>query len=250
MYRILLSFALVMHTLAAFGQGTAKSVENWQEKFFQSSEVVLPILIDAAIKYSAQIENLDAAKQIALANQSIERKRILSGLSIGSSYSYGSVYNLVDPTGARPVGGVNPFNLPTQSLYNVGAQAGISLFSLLGRRYDLQKQVLLLKQADVNRKLGEREIRRNTINLYQEIVLAKAEQEISQESYQLADLRFKLAEKQFAKQEIEVDKMVTVQEFYARARTVREAARIKYETAFLMMEELIGMKVIDLMNSK
>jgi outer membrane protein TolC len=250
MNRLLLSLALLFYTATAFGQNQPSQETDWQERFFKSPETVLPILIDAALKYSAQIENLDAAKQIALANQSIEKRRILSGLSIGSSYSYGSVYNLVDPTGARPVGGANPFNLPTQSLYNVGVQAGVSLATLLGRRYELQKQELALKQTDANRKIGERDVRRIVINLYQEIVLAKAEQEISQESYQSADLRFKFAEKQFAKQEIQVDKMVTVQEFYARARTAREAARIKYETTFLMMEELIGMKVIDLMNSK
>lgn len=250
MTRIVLCLAIISQTLIAFGQSKPKPADNWQEKFFQSSDIVLPILIDATIKYSAQIEHLDAAKQIALANQSIERKRVLSGLSIGSSYSYGSVYNLVDPTGARPVGGTNPFNLPAQSLYNVGVQAGVSLATLLGRRYELQKQELGLKQADANRKLGEREIRRSVINLYQEIVLAKAEQEISEEAYQTANLRFKLAEKQFASREIQVNEIVTVQEFYARARIVRETAHIRYETAFLLMEELIGMKVIDLMNGK
>jgi hypothetical protein len=227
MNRLSLALALLFYTTTAFGQTPLPQSSNWQDKFFNSPEIVLPILIDAALKYSAQIENLDAAQQIAVANQHLEKKRILSGVSVGSAYSYGSVYNVADPT--RPGGGINPFRLPTQSLYNVGAQAGVSLASLLGRRYDLQKQALLQKQADANRKLGERDLRRTVINLY---------------------LRFKLAEKQFAKQEIQVDKMVTVQEFYARARTSREAARIKYETTFLMMEELIGMKVIDLMNSK
>ena len=250
MNRLLLSLALLFYTAAAFGQNQPSQATDWQEKFFKSPETVLPILIDAAIKYSAQIENLDAAGQIALANQSIERKRILSGLSIGSSYSYGSSYNLADPTGARPVGGVNPFNLPTQSLYSVGVQAGVSLYTLLGRRYELQKQELALKQAGANRKLGEREVRRVVISLYEDVVLAKAEQEISQESYQAANLRFKLAEKQFANREIQVDDMVTVQEFYVRARTAREVARVRYETAFLLLEELIGVKVIDLMNNK
>jgi outer membrane protein TolC len=248
MNRLLLALALLFYTTAALGQTQPLPTANWQEKFFNSPEIVLPILIDAALKYSAQLENLDAAQQIALANQHIERKRILSGLSLGSAYSYGSVYNVADPT--RQVGGINPFSLPTQSLYNVGVQGAVSLATLLGRRYELQKQTLLLKQADANRKLGERDVRRIVINLYQEMNLAKAEQEISQESYQSADLRFKLAEKQFAKHEIRVDEMVTVQEFYARARTAREAARIKYETTFLLMEELIGMKVIDLMNNK
>jgi outer membrane protein TolC len=250
MYKALLSFALVLCTLATFAQNIPKRVENWQDKFFQSSEIVLPILTDAAIKYSAQIENLDAAKQIALADQNIEKKRILSGTLLGSSYSYGNVYSLANSTTASQIGGANPFSLPTRSLYNVGVQTGISLYTLLGRRYELQKQELLIKQADANRKLGEREIRRSVINLYQEIVLAKAEEEISEEAYQAANVRFKLAERQFAAHEIQVDDIVTVQEFYARARTVRETARIRYETAFLLMEELIGMKVIDLMNSK
>ncbi|MBO3273568.1 hypothetical protein, partial [Hymenobacter defluvii] len=117
MNKMLLTFALVLQTLVALSQNSSEPAESWQDKFFESSETVLPVLIDAAIKYSAQIENLDIAQQVALENQKLEKKRILSGLSVGSSYSYGSVYNAIDPAGARPVGGGNPFNLPTQSLY-------------------------------------------------------------------------------------------------------------------------------------
>jgi outer membrane protein TolC len=250
MFRLLLSLALAFQTLLALGQTTPKRDENWQEKFFKSSEVVLPILIDAAIKYSAHVENLDITKQIVIANQKLEKKRILNGLSVGSSYSYGSTYNVVSGTGTVPIGGGNPFNLPTQSLYNVGVQGGVSLYTLLGRRYELQKQTLALKQADANRKIGEREVRQAVINLYQQITLARAEQEISQETYQTASVRFKLAEKQFASRDIEVNDMFAVQEFYSRARVARETARINYETSFLLMEELIGMKITDLMSEK
>nr|GFD08431.1 hypothetical protein [Tanacetum cinerariifolium] len=117
MNRLLLSLALLFYTTVAFGQDQLPPPAKWQDKFFNSPETVIPILIDAALKYSAQIENLNIAKQVALANQHLEKKRILSGLSVGSAYTYGSVYNVVDPT--RPGGGINPFGLPTQSLYNV-----------------------------------------------------------------------------------------------------------------------------------
>lgn len=250
MARITLCLLLILQTLGAYAQSKPKLLESWQQKFFNSSDVVLPILIAAAVKYSAQLENLDAAKEIALDNQKIERRRILNGVVAGSSYSYGSVYNFADATGTRPIGSVNPFNLPTQSFYNVGAQAGISLATLLNRRVEFHRHQMLIKQAEANRKLGEREIRRAVISLYQEVVLSKAEQDISQEAYQAANLRFKLAEKQFANHEIQVGEMATVQEIHVRARIAQETSRVKYETAFLLLEELIGMSVIDLMDSK
>lgn len=250
MNKVILIVVLAFCTLDVLGQSGPLPIVNWQEKFFQSSDLVLPKLFDAAIKYSAQIENLDAAKQIAVENQQLERKRILNGIAIGSTYSYGSIYNLADPTSTRPIGGFNPFNLPTQSLYNVGAQAGISLYTLLGRRHELQRQVFLVKQADANRKIQERVIRQSVITLYQDILLARAQLEISQESYQSANLRFKLAEKQFTNHAIQIDEMATVQETNVRARIALETARIKYETSFLLMEEIVGMKISDLINNK
>jgi len=250
MTRFILSFILAFQVTVTFGQNNVKQTENWQETFFQSSDVVLPLLIDAAITYSAQIEIADAAKQIAIENQKLEKKRILSGISVGAGYTYGSVFNFVDPTSTVPVGGVNPFNLPAQPRYNITAQASMSLYTLLSRRHELQRQELQIKQTDANRKIVEREIRQTVINLYQGVVLARAEQEISQETYQTASLRFKLAEKQFANREIQIDAMSTVQESHARARIAQETAKIRYATSILSLEEVIGMKLADLMNTK
>ncbi|MDQ4140285.1 MAG: hypothetical protein M3142_07145, partial [Bacteroidota bacterium] len=81
MKKILLSLLFSFNIILVFGQNNLKTAEDWQEKFFKSPEVSLPLLIDAAIKYSAQIEKLDAAKQIAYDNIRLSRKQVLNGLA-------------------------------------------------------------------------------------------------------------------------------------------------------------------------
>ncbi|MDQ3292492.1 MAG: TolC family protein [Bacteroidota bacterium] len=247
MKKIILSLLLSSSMLLAFGQNNSKP-EDWQEKFFKSPEVALPLLIDAAVKYSAQIEKLDAGKQIAYDNIRMTRKQVLNGLAIGSGYSYGTMLNTVN--GDQQVSQINAFNLPARAQYNAGINLSLSLGQLLSRRVDVHRQELALKQAEADRKTEEREIRELVIKAYQELTLAKVTWEQSVDALQSADINKKLADKKFKLGQIQLDELMTVNDFYTKALLTQEQFKNRYETAFLLLEELIGTTINDLMNKK
>ncbi|QNF32345.1 TolC family protein [Adhaeribacter swui] len=232
----------------AFGQVSPQPAPDWQDKFFKSPEIALPLLIDAAVKYSAQIEKLDAAKQIAYDNIRLSRKQILNGLAIGSGYSYGTMLNTIN--GDQQVSQINAFNLPARAQYNSGINLSLSLGQLLGRKYEVHRQELTLKQAEADRKTEEREIRQLIIRTYQEVSLAKVTWEQSVDALQSADINKKLADKKFKLGQIELDELMVVNDFYTKSAMAQEQFKNKYETVYLLLEELIGTTINDLMNRK
>ncbi|PSR56665.1 hypothetical protein AHMF7605_25800 [Adhaeribacter arboris] len=248
MKKFLLSILLSCSILLAFGQSNSKLTADWQERFFKAPEVTLPLLIDAAVKYSAQVEKLDAAKQIAYDNIRLSRKQVLNGLAVGTGYSYGSMLNTVN--GDQQVSQINAFNMPARAQYNVGVNLSLSLGQLLSRRYELHRQELVLKQAESDRKTQEREIRQLIINTYQELTLAKVTWEQTVDALQSANVNKKIADKKFKLGQIQLDELMTVNDLYTKAALVQEQFKNKYETTFLLLEELIGMNLNDLMNGK
>lgn len=225
-----------------------KTEDQWLARFFVAEEA-LPLLMEAAISYSAEIERLDHGKSIANEELKLKRRELLSGLALGSGYSYGTRIGVV--TGDQQVQNqINAFVLPAQAQYNVGLMMSLSLDQIFNRRSELHKQVLVIKQSEADRKIKERQIRQLVIGLYQDIVLAKSQLELHQEALQTANIHFKLAEKQFAKGEIQLSEMARISESYTTAATAYGTSKVKYATAILMMEELIGKKLQDLINAR
>ena len=253
MKRLILSIFLSLQVLIALGQTEGQNRPNdWQEKFFQSSEEVLPILFEAAIKNSAQVEKLDLGKEIALQESKIIRKEIFTNVSLGGTYTYGTSFNLLRFANPGQVFdpemlGFNAFKLPSSAQYGTGLTVGLPIGQFLTRHNKIKRQELIQKQFFAESKNTEMEIRKVVIGLYQNIVLAKAELELNQEAFQTASVHYKLAEKQLASGEIMLSEMSVIQETYTRAAIAKETAKVKYETTFLYMEELIGMRIKDLL---
>lgn len=248
--KLLLLIFLALPTGILYAQNNQIALQDtsWQTVFLNAPEVVLPQLMDAAITYSAEIERLEADRQISNENFKLLKKNYLNGLSLGTGYSYGTILNIF--SGDQIVSNFNAFDLPARAQYTTGVSINYSLYDLFGRRNEINIKKLEQQKAEAGRKMGEREIRRAVINLYQEIILAKEQLELYQEAFQSANIHLKLAERQFENGEILVSEMSKVNETYASAAIAHRTATIKYKTAILMMEEIIGMRIIELMLKK
>lgn len=229
-------------------QSDSLSTENnWREVFLESPEYTLPLLMEAAIKNSEDLNKLEMASQIAVEEMSLSRKSLLNGFSFGTSYSYGTMLSLTGQD--QPSNSLNAFTLPAQPQYNSGIYLSYPLSKILGYSNEIRKQKLVQKQAMANEKIGEKEVRKAVILQYQDIVLAKAQLELYQQSLQAATIHLELAESQFTNGEIPVSEMSKINESYGAAAIAFRTAKIKYEVTILLMEELIGMKIVDLMNN-
>jgi outer membrane protein TolC len=240
-----LLFILLLALLGAKGQSTPAPKEDWQEKFFNSDEA-LPLLMEAAITYSTEIEKLNLTKDIAQEDLKIQRKEILSGIGLSSGYTYGNRVSLNNDNLQQNQ--LNAFVLPVQAQYNVGLMVSLPLSQVMNRDSQINKRKMVIMQAEADRKGMEKQIRQLVISQYQEIVMAKAQLKLHQEAYQSAYIHYKLADKQFETGDISLPEMAKISETYNGAASAKGTSQVKYATAILLMEELIGMKIYQLMN--
>ncbi|MFT2008999.1 TolC family protein [Pontibacter sp. 13R65] len=247
MRKISLAILLVLQGIFAFAQTDAALSPDWEKKLF-NSEYALSILIDAALANAAELEHADAGKLMALEQKKIIKKRFYSGFALTSSYQYGTWNNF--GWAGEPVNSFNAFNSPLRANYSLGFNVSLPLGELLSRHNTIKQQDLAIAQVEAGRKLTEREIRQRVITMYQSLVLAKAQLELHQQSFQSAVVSHELAEKQFKSGEIMIDVMSNVQQNYTNTAVALQSAKINYETNLLMMEETIGVRIIDLIQIK
>ncbi len=233
----------------SFGQVTEQIFEpGWQERFFDNTEEIIPLLVQQAMESAPELAHNEAAQQIAIENKEIARKEISSGLAFGGGYRYGTLINLVGTDAAGGAASVNPFAIPAVGLYNIGFTASLPLDRIISRKNKINVQEMNLVQAKAQEKIEVRLLREKVILLYQEIAVAKAELELRQEALQSANIHYQMAEKQLHDGEILITDMARINEIYSAAAIGHGTAKVRYQTSFMMLEELIDMRIVDFMN--
>lgn len=253
MKRTITTLLFAMHVLLVLGQTKPEQKEQQpvdpMERFFTSSDYALPLLYDAAMKYSAEIENAEAAKQIATEEIKLGKRQILSGIGIGSNYSYGTWFQYMGNGETMP-NQWNAFSQPVRSNWNVGLNMSFSLMNILNRRNEINKRQMGLKQAEADRQLVEREIRKEVIELYQQLVLSRDVLQNYQDAFQSATVNKEISDKRFREGEIQVAEQIEAMEYYNEASLSLQEAKNTYMTNLLLLEERIGMTINTLITGK
>jgi outer membrane protein TolC len=251
MKKLLLYLLLPVLAAPAYGQAVAATTAAPEtQTFFTAPETVLPLLFEAAIVHSAEIERLDAAKAIASEDIQLVKKKTLNMFSVSSSYNYGTLPYFATADATSRVYQINPFAQGARAQYSAGLNVVAPLDQLFGRRNAVHRQELVLSEAVAERKQQEAKIRQTVITQYQELVYARAALQHFQDALQSADVSRKIADKRFREAEIQVDEQMTAMDLYGRAKLAHEQAKSQYQTARLLLEDLIGMPITNLMPRK
>jgi len=243
--------AQATYALAAPAQTTPVAAGGLLQNFFGAPEVVLPKLYEAAIAHSGEIARLDATRGVAEADVKLAKKRLLNMLALTGGYSYGTLpYFATAQTttgpNAEPVAPVyqpNPFNLGARAQFSVGAGFVVPIDLLASRHTTIDRQQYVVSQATAQRQTQEAAIRQVVIVQYQALALARATQQNAQEALQSANVNKQIADRRFKQAEIQVDEQMAAQDFYGKAQLAHEEARNRYQTAQLLLEDLIGMPI-------
>jgi outer membrane protein TolC len=225
--------------------------DNNLRTFFSAPELVLPKLYEAAIIHSGEISRLDASRSVAEADVKLARKRLLNMLALTGSYTYGTLpYFATAQTNTGPnsepvppVYQVNPFNLGARAQFSIGAGFVVPIDMLATRRTTINRQNFVVDQAVAQRTSQEAAIRQMVIVQYQALALARATQQNAQEALQSANVSKQIADRRFKQGEIQVDDQMAAMDYYSKAQLGYEEARNRYQTAQLLLEDIIGMPI-------
>lgn len=237
---------LVLLTGQAEAQTTSSAAGSWQALFFNSPATALPFLQAAAAHHSASLGALEKEKSVIREDVQLARKDVLSVVALSGIYNYGNLSGgtIVDPNNSNVLGGGSRLR------HSMGVNVTLPLDRLVSRRNLIQKQEFLYQQADLRRQDRENSLRQEVIQRYQEVLLAKKTLTIYQQAYLSAQTEHELAERQFREGQSLLGELSQVNGRYAQAAVAQESANSQYETSFLLLEELVGGHLPDIMTSK
>ncbi|MCJ8163616.1 TolC family protein [Pontibacter sp. E15-1] len=248
---ILLYCLICLNAPFASAQNKATEADdNWQAKFFTPA-LALPILMEAAVSHSAAVAETATEKLIAEEEVKLTKLNVLNSVSLVSGYNYGTLPFF--GTNQAELNKVNAFALDARAQYTVGVNMNLPLDVLLGRRSaggSVHKQQLVMQQANAAQKVEEEKIRQEVITLYQELLLAKTVLKHFQDALQSADITKNMTDKRFKDGNTKFEDQLTAIRFYNEAALDHEKAKNSYQTKLLLLEEMIGMTVSDLMRNR
>jgi len=243
----LLTILLISITAATFAQqGTAMPTVYEQQKFFDSTSYVLPLLIKAAIKNAPEIKRADAARKIADIDLKQSKNEILKQFYINGNYNYGSTPNYIN---AVQTSSFNAFNQNGRALYLVGINLNISLEQMFGGIHQrVTKQKLVMEEVQAESREAESALRIKIITYYNALVLSKKLFEQAEDALQSAYVNKQLVDKQFKAQEVKVTDEMSANDLYSRAVVDEQQAKSTYQLNVMLLEEAIGMKLNQFIN--
>lgn len=230
-------------TAPASPVAAADPADNRLQTFFGAPEVVLPKLYEAAIAHSGEIARVDASRNVAEADVKLARKRLLNMLAISGSYNYGTLPYFATAETTTPIYQVNPFNIGARAQFSTGVNLVLPLDLLATRRTTIERQHYIVDQAIAQRQTQEAAIRQMVIVQYQTLALARATQQNAQEALQSANVNKQISDRRFKQGEIQVDDQMAALDFYGKAQLAYAEARNRYQTAQLLLEDIIGMPI-------
>ena len=239
-----IALLLALPAKKVLAQTVPAATGSWQAVFFDSPTVALPLLQAAAVRHSASVGSLEKGKGIIREDVQLARKDILSSVGLTGTYSYGNL------TGGTVIDPNNPFGGESKLRHSVGVNLTLPLDRLASRRNLIQKQELRYEQADLQRQDRESSLRQEVIQRYQEVLLARKTLTLYQQAFLSAQTDHELAERQFREGQSSLSELSQVNGRYSQAAVAQESAISQYETSFLLLEELVGGRLSDLMTSK
>ena len=214
-------------------------------KIFES-DVLLPQLIDSALKSSGEIKRIDNSILVWKETTQINKKNILSGISLLSSYNYGTAGDLTtgkDNTGTNPY---TAFRTNKGDRYNIGVNVQMPLSFILGRKNLIRVSDLQSKMAEGERDNALLYVKSEVIRLYQEMKLAEKLVLLSGKGKQTSYVNYSLSQKSFVQGNSDLDQLSRLHDIYSKASTEFETNVNRFQTSYLQLQEFAGIRLSNL----
>lgn len=207
----------------------------------------LEVLIDSAIFNSHRLRYWD--KEISISEYELKTtKRDWSKyFSLNGDYKEGSWTSLtyVEDQFGNEVGTLGSTN---QSRYSVGVTFRVPIINI----YDYSNQTKIAKmriESKMEQKLDEQKsIRADVINLYNELVIQQKMLSLDIDNIEYLTLTTEMADKEYQNNKITLVDMSRARDNLARARYRYVQTKINFINAYVMLQELTGVKFADLNN--
>ncbi len=210
------------------------------------ADILLPKLIDSAIKYSPMVKRTFGSISVADENLSINKKNIYSGLALNSSYNYGTNYSAINNNTGVPI---NNFTISKSGFYNIGLGLQLPLTSIISRKHLIKSAEAQIVIAGADKDNAILYVKQEVIRLYQEFKLSYKLLLISGKNKEATKVNFSMAEKEFNQGQITVEEESRVMDIYNKSVIEYETYVNRFQTAFMQLESFAGTGIASLIKN-
>jgi len=236
-----------------YGQGSGESVSLGEEGFNPITDDItkkiptLEMLIDSAIFNSHRLKYWD--KEIAITEYELRsvRKDWSKSILLNGEWREGTTNSLVfieDQLG-NSIGTLGNSN---QTRYSVGVSLRLPLLTVLDRGNQIKMSKMSIESKMEQKMEDRKSIRANVINLYNELVIQQNMMRLDIDNIGFATLTAEMADKEFENGKISLPDLSRVRDNLARARYRYVRTKLGFVNAYVMLQEVTGIKFENLNN--
>jgi outer membrane protein TolC len=210
------------------------------------SEIIPPlaVLIDSAYENSAIVKSREADMSYKKTSIKSTSKLWLKNIGLETYYNYGTAdyYSINNTSGNQALN----TSVQTTNRYSVGAYIRLPLYDLLDRKNLINADKYRYEQAYYEKENEKFFLRKQVILQYNDVILKQKLFRITNESLIESKLQAEMAEKEFAQGEINLTELARLKDMSAKSMMQYEQSKFDFINAYLMLQELSGIKFISL----
>lgn len=201
----------------------------------------LQTLIDSAVANSPKVKFQDATIGIFRLNADIAKIDYLRNFVLQAGFGKANYYNysLNETSSSAPTEFLSNRD---EMRYNFGAYINFPIIDIFDQKSIVRRTKLEMEQAYHLRDERIMEIRQTVITLYEEVVLRQKTLKIMNENQQTTTLQVKMGEREFLNGKISISDWSRLIDINARGQYNFEEEISRFKIAYLLLEDIVGMK--------
>lgn len=201
----------------------------------------LQTLIDSAVANSPKVRYQDATIGIFKLNVEIAKIDYLRNFVLQAGWGMANYYNysLNETSSSAPTEFLSNRD---ESRYNIGAYINFPIIDFFDQKSTVKRTKLEMEQAYHLRDERIMEIRQTVITLYEQVVLRQKTLKIMNENQQTTTLQVKMGEFEFLSGKISISDWSRLIDINSRGQYNFEEEISRFKIAYLLLEDIVGMK--------
>ena len=238
-YRLSLFLILILFQLTGYSQ-QSKTIDL----SIDNIELMLPPLetiIDSAIAKNPNVKSRDLQIKSNTLKLKSDRADWTKNIGFQTDIRYGTFDNFA----SNVVEGQNPAlssTRNTQTNYGVGAYIRIPFYDFINRKNQINISKAEIEQAKSFSLVQRNELRQQVIRQYNELITKQRLLKIKIKYTETSRTHMQLVEKEFINGAITLTEYSSLTEISSRAESELESAKMEFRTAYMILEEIVGMK--------
>jgi outer membrane protein TolC len=200
------------------------------------------VLIDSAIAHDPMIKARQSQVRINTQKLNSDKAQWTRYFGVLGDVRYGTFDNWTTNAGeGQIVTGVSTRTSETR--YSIGAYVKFSIYDIINNRNDIRYSMAEIDQAENMTELQIQEVRQKVIKQYNDVIVKQRLMKIKLKYLQTAEVNMQLSETEFRNGVIPLGEYARISSILSLAQSDFESARMDFLTAFMILEDMAGMKL-------